>query len=122
MPQVTVSIAGRVYRMACNEGEEAHIEGLGQLVHAKVEEIRKSFGEIGDQRMVVMAALTLADELTEARRRIGQLEIDNINLRDVGDSAVLTHDAWASKMAESIGEAAGRIEGLAQRMGGKAAG
>ena len=117
MPQVTVTIAGRVYRMACNEGEEAHIEGLGQLVHAKVEDIRKGFGEIGDQRMVVMASLTLADELTEARRRIAQLEVDNLNLRDVGDSAVLTNDAWATKMAESIAEAAGRIEGLAQRAG-----
>ena len=58
MAHVTVSIAGRVYRMACGEGEEAHIEGLARAVDAKIDGLRISFGEIGDQRITVMAALT----------------------------------------------------------------
>ena len=119
MPQVTVTIAGRVYRMACGEGEEPHLENLGRIVDAKVEDIRASFGEIGDQRLIVMAALTLADELNETKRKIALLEVDNLNLRDAGDSAVITNDAWAGKVAETLGTAAERIERLALTLNGK---
>ncbi|HEX8666640.1 MAG TPA: cell division protein ZapA, partial [Beijerinckiaceae bacterium] len=63
MPQIQVTIAGRSYRMACGEGEEAHLEGLAQAYDAKITELRGAFGEIGDMRLHVMAALTYADEL-----------------------------------------------------------
>lgn len=63
MAHVTVTIAGRAYRMACGEGEEAHLEGLAAQVDAKIAEIRGAFGEIGDQRITVMTALTFADEV-----------------------------------------------------------
>src|SRR4051795_5209253 len=67
MPQVTVTISGRTYRMACGEGEEAHLERLAALYDGKIQELRGSFGEIGDMRLHVMAALTLADEFTETK-------------------------------------------------------
>ena len=67
MSQVSVTIDGRKYRLACNEGEEARLESLAGLIDEKIGEMRKTFGEIGDQRLVIMAALTLADSLTEAR-------------------------------------------------------
>ena len=72
MAQVTVTIGGRVFRLACNEGEEPHLEALAREVDAKIDGIRASFGEIGDQRLIVMAALTIADELSEAQRTIAQ--------------------------------------------------
>ncbi len=71
MPQVVVTIAGRTYRMNCDEGEEAHIESLARSVDAKIADLRDAFGEIGDQRIVVMAALTLADELFSAKKKLG---------------------------------------------------
>ena len=67
MSQVSVTIDGRKYRLACNEGEEARLESLAGTIDEKIGEMRKTFGEIGDQRLVIMAALTLADSLTEAR-------------------------------------------------------
>ena len=67
MSQVSVTIDGRKYRLACNEGEEARLESLAGLIDDKIGEMRTSFGEIGDQRLVIMAALTIADNLTEAR-------------------------------------------------------
>ena len=67
MPQVSVTIDGRKYRLACNEGEEARLESLAGLIDEKIGEMRKTFGEIGDQRLVIMAALTIADSLAEAR-------------------------------------------------------
>src|SRR5260370_12292738 len=67
MSQVSVTIDGRKYRLACNEGEEARLESLAGLVDEKIGEMRKTFGEIGDQRLVIMAALSLAGGLTPAR-------------------------------------------------------
>ena len=67
MAQVSVTIDNRKYRLACNEGEEARLEQLAAMIDGKIDELRASFGEIGDQRLVVMAALTLADSLAEAR-------------------------------------------------------
>ena len=67
MSQVSVTIDGRKYRLACNPGEEARLELLAGLIDEKIGEMRKTFGEIGDQRLVIMAALTIADNLAEAR-------------------------------------------------------
>src|SRR5260370_42205490 len=67
MAQVSVTIDNRKYRLACNEGEEARLETLAGMIDGKIGELRASFGEIGDQRLVVMAALTIADTLAEAR-------------------------------------------------------
>ncbi|MBB3999293.1 cell division protein ZapA [Aureimonas pseudogalii] len=74
MPQIVVTIDGKTYRMACAEGEEAHLEGLAAEVDGRVTELRGSFGEIGDLRLTVMAAIMATDELDEARGRIAALE------------------------------------------------
>src|SRR5271165_2497427 len=70
MAQVSVTIDGRRYRLACNEGEEDRLESLAGMIDGKIGELRASFGEIGDQRLVVMAALTIADNLAEARDEV----------------------------------------------------
>lgn len=74
MPQVNVTIAGKAYRMACGEGEEPHLEALAQFYDGKIEEMRQAFGEIGDMRLHVMAALMVADELSELKRKVETLE------------------------------------------------
>ncbi len=114
MAQVNVKIAGRVYRMACADGEEEHLTGLAARLDVKIDELRGSFGEIGDTRITVMAALTIADQLTEAERRIGALELENDRLR--GEQA--GYDAQTAALAESVaaalGEAAARIDRVAR--------
>ncbi|MBV8107573.1 MAG: cell division protein ZapA [Hyphomicrobiales bacterium] len=70
MAQVSVTIDGRRCRVACNEGEEERLESLARMIDDKIGELRASFGEIGDQRLVVMAALTIADNLAEARDEV----------------------------------------------------
>jgi cell division protein ZapA len=75
MSQVTVTIAGHTYRMACNDGEEAHLQGLAKTVNETIERLKGAFGEIGDQRITVMAAITVADDLAEARKTIAKLEV-----------------------------------------------
>ena len=66
MPQVNVTISGKAYRMACGEGEEPHLEALAQLYDGKIEEMRQAFGEIGDMRLHVMAALMVAGRVGAA--------------------------------------------------------
>lgn len=82
MPQIVVSIDGKTYRMACAEGEEAHLQGLAAEVDARMTELRGSFGEIGDLRLTVMAAIMATDELDEQRRRVAALEAEVAELQD----------------------------------------
>lgn len=70
MAEVTVTIAGRNYRMACDEGQEAHLMGLGDQIDRKIADIRASYGDIGDLRLTVMAAIVIADELSAVRRQL----------------------------------------------------
>jgi cell division protein ZapA len=114
MSQVSVMIGGRAYRLACGEGEEAHLMALANMVDGKIEELRGSFGEIGDQRIAVMAALTVADELSEAQRRIAALEAEVASIRAAGAGASAEQDALSNRLADALGEAAQRIERVAQ--------
>ncbi len=110
MAQLPVTIAGRVYRVACDEGEEASLGDLAQLVDAKISGMRQRFGEIGDQRLTIMAALTLADDWAEANDRVRELEAELTRLKTSAPPA----PDWAEGVAVSLGEAAQGIERVAQ--------
>ena len=114
MTQVNVSIAGRTYRMACDEGEEAHLEQLAQQLDAKIGELRTHFGEIGDQRITVMAALTIADDLSASETRVATLEARIAELEERERSVETRLETAYGNVAESLGEAAQRIERLAR--------
>ncbi len=120
MPQVTVNISGRQYRMACADGEEPHLESLAAYLDAKIAEMRASFGEIGDMRLHVMAALTLADDLGEARRRVETLEQEVAALRSIATAGDERTQAVEKRLAESVGKAAERIERLARKLSASA--
>ena len=63
MAQAKLSIGGRTYELACREGEEAHYEALARRIDAKAEEVRGAMGGISETRLLLLAALLLADEL-----------------------------------------------------------
>ncbi len=118
MPQVTVTIAGHTYRMACNEVEEAHLHGLARSVDEKIERLKETFGEIGDQRITILAAITVADELAEAQNRIAQLEAELAGLKDDALHVRAADAALADQLADSLVEAATRIERVAHGLNG----
>ena len=118
MPQVTVTIAGKTYRMACAEGEERHLEGLAAAYDARIEQMRTSFGEIGDLRLHVMAAIAQADELHETKRRIAALESEVAMLNSVNASRDERLERIEARLAEGVQMAAERIEGLARSLNG----
>jgi cell division protein ZapA len=74
MAQVNATIAGRQFRLACEDGQEEHLQTLAKDLDERIEGLRKKFGEIGDTRLTVMAALMVADELSEAARNIRRME------------------------------------------------
>ena len=107
MAQVSVTIDGRKYRLACNEGEEARLESLAGVIDDKIGEMRASFGEIGDQRLVIMAALTIADNLAEVRDEAAAA-------RKRSEAAELQ----AKAIASSLDELGSRLESIAARLAG----
>jgi cell division protein ZapA len=116
MAQVTVSIANHVYRVACGEGEEDHLRGLARQIDQRIERLKKDFGEIGDQRLTIMAAITIADELVDAKRRITELEVEILNLNSRETNLASERNAWADRLAETVGETAARIERITQNL------
>lgn len=65
MGQVAVTINGRKYDIACDDGQEAHLTRLAQYIDKRVDELIAAVGQIGDSRLLVMASLLVADELSE---------------------------------------------------------
>jgi cell division protein ZapA len=67
MAEVTIEIAGRSYPVACRDGEEAHLIGLGRLVDAKAQDAGQAMGAMTENRQLLVTALLLADALNEQR-------------------------------------------------------
>lgn len=74
MPQVAITINGRAYPVACEEGQEDRIRELARTIDDRVAGFARQVGQAGEARLLVLAALVLADELAEASetaRRLG---------------------------------------------------
>jgi len=113
MAEVTLTISGRNYRMACDDGQEEHLANLGRLVDAKIAAMRASFGEIGDMRLTVMAGIVIADELSEAQRRVRDLEEKIRRMQNADEDALSLADEETAEAAEMIDSLAERLEVLA---------
>jgi cell division protein ZapA len=118
MAQVNVTIGGRVYRMACDDGQEEHLMRLARDLDQKLAQLREAFGEIGDTRLAVMGAIMVADELSEARRRIRTLEQEIEGLQETRLASADRIEAVERVGAQTIEKAAERIERLAHALNG----
>jgi len=114
MNHVNVTINGRQYRMACEEGQEARLLRLAETLETRIESLRGKFGEIGDARLTVMAALTVCDELSDAGNRIRALEQELVALQDVRTIAADRAKATQIAVANALNAAADRIEKTTQ--------
>lgn len=73
MAQVAVRINGRHYQVACEDGQEAHLQKLAAYIDERVAELVRDVGQVGDARLLVMAALLIADELADAYDELEEL-------------------------------------------------
>ena len=76
MGQVTVTIADKIYRIACDDGQEAHLMALAAELDRRIDDMRQAFGEIGDSRLTVMSAIACLDERAEMRNEAGHIAVD----------------------------------------------
>jgi cell division protein ZapA len=116
MAQVNLMVNGRAYRMACEDGEEEHLEELGQRFDAAIDELRGALGEIGDQRLMVMAGILMTDRLNDAERRLALAEEAVKTLRDGRADTAMRIEGLEQNFAESLLHAAERIERIAERL------
>ena len=116
MSQVSVTINGRQFRMACEDGQEGHLMNLARELDNRINGLRTKFGEIGDTRLTVMAAITVADELSEAGQRIKRLEEELAALQNA-QVAISDRDLAAqAAIAAALSKAAERVENITKAL------
>jgi cell division protein ZapA len=116
MAQVNLTVNGRIYRMACEDGEEEHVEELGGRFDAAINELRGALGEIGDTRLMVMAGILMTDRLDDAERRLKRVEQEVSALKDRNSDSAMRLEGLEQSFAESLLHAADRIERIAERL------
>lgn len=104
MAQVYVTVNGRSYQIACDDGQEHHIERLGQYVDRRVRGLVASVGQVGDARLILMASLQIAGEFADATAELGKIRAAS--------------GATEKSLAAEVEAAAVRIEALAARLAG----
>ena len=117
MPLVNVMVNSRAYTIACDDGEEDHLRELAAHVDAKVKELLASVGQVGEQRLLLMAALLIADEHHDAA---AQLHLRNQELAELrgNHGEVSVRLDTAESAAADLFEAAGkRMEDLSAKLG-----
>ena len=103
MGQVVVKVNGHEFPLSCADGQETRIRRLAQYVDSKVGEFTKTVGQVGEARLLLLAALVITDELSDANEALQQERDRN---RAGGDPAA----------ASGIRDAAHRIESIAARI------
>jgi cell division protein ZapA len=127
MGSVQVSINGRNYSVACDEGQEAHVARLGSYLDQKVGALVKAVGQVGDARLLVMAGLTITDELVDTDQALTQLKNAAAQSARSGEAlGALAASAATSPatspapheqaLAQALETLAGRIETIAAEL------
>jgi len=99
MAKVTVAINGRDYEFSCEDGQESHLTEMAEVVNRRVMDVASSVGQVGEPRLLVMTALLLADELSDAYAELERRQQD----------AGAENEAVLARLAH-------RLERLASRM------
>lgn len=116
MASVNATIAGRQFRLACEDGQEDHLQALARDIDERIEGLRKQFGEIGDTRLTVMAALMVADELSEAAHTRRRMEEELNALRDARVVSADRAKAASDAVVGAFNSAAERLEGITRKL------
>jgi cell division protein ZapA len=118
MGQVTVTLNGRTYRLECGEGEESHLVELAEYLGTHVDAMRRKFGQVGDDRLILMASLVVADELWELRRQVQEMKTALAEARRDRSAADESAKNLQADLAARVSAAADRLELLNDRFGG----
>jgi cell division protein ZapA len=109
MAAVNVVVNGRNYSIACNDGEEDHLRSLAAIVDAKLQDLVRLVGQIGDGRLMLMAALLLADELIGQQEKLAEIDKATVEFKRANEEL-------HQRVAESEGASAAVLEAAANRV------
>jgi cell division protein ZapA len=113
MAQVSVRINGRHYQVACEDGQEAHLEKLAAYIDQRVSELVRDVGQVGDARLLVMSALLIADELADAYDELDELR--DLKTAPPGPDPETVRAAEAARNAAAAAEARAATAEIAAR-------
>jgi len=124
MPEVSIEIAGRNYRVGCGEGEEAHLAQLAQTVDAEATELASTMGRMTEGRLMMMAALMIADKLADAQALVAKADRRAVNAEKLAEGRSAPSDLFnperEAEIARNLDALAERIDALAGRVAGSA--
>lgn len=103
MGQVSITIRGRQYQIACDDGQEAHLARLGRYLDQRAEQLHMGAGSVSDALLLVMVGLVVADELADTTAELETLKAAGAKAADTAAAA-------------AIDGLAGRIEDIAARL------
>jgi len=117
MAKVSLNINGRRYALGCDDGEEERLMRLGQKLDDRISTLANQFGQIGDLRLLVMAGITMMDELEEARQE-GEAEAAKMtaDIRRESETRIAAAQRDTQHATSSLSQAADQIEKLAARL------
>lgn len=117
LPLVNVMVNQRAYTIACDEGEEEHLRDLAQHVDGKVRELLETVGQVGDGRLLLMAALLITDDYFDAVHRLEARVREFRELSSAHDEAKAKLDGSETLAAAALEKAALRVSDIAARLG-----
>ncbi|AFR26803.1 cell division protein ZapA [Bartonella quintana] len=109
METVSVTIDGKVYRMACDKGQEHHLIELAARLDQYITHLKENFGEIGDHRLSVMAGIMVIDEMEEIKR-------ENKKLQEDYEALLRLHNERDHAMERIMQDTTQRIEKLTNQL------
>ncbi len=116
MPLVNIMVNARAYTVACDDGEEDHLRELAAHVDGKVKELLESMGQVGDARLILMAALLITDDYFDAANRLAQCTKELGEVASASEPPGDTISRGDADAAAALEAAANRIEDIAARL------
>lgn len=116
MGQVTVGVNGRSYTVGCDTGQEDHVSELAAYLDHHVAELREAMGSVGDTRLILLAGLMVADELSETVAKLEKAEARLKSLKGGHAEVVERTDDFEEKAVEAIDAVTARVQELAERL------
>jgi cell division protein ZapA len=120
MGQVSVTLNGRTYRLECGEGEETHLIALAEYLGSHVDTMKRKFGQVGDDRLILMASLFVIDEFWELRRQMQEMKAALAEARRDKSAGDESAKSFKADLAGRVSAAADRLELLNERFGSEA--
>lgn len=124
MPEIRITIGGRQFEVACQDGEEGYLHSAAKMLDDEAQVLSDQVGRMPEARMLLMAGLLLADKaasvedrINEVRAKLAEREAELAGLRDAGPQAErIEVPVVPQEVTETLAELAARAEALAAQV------